>query len=64
MGFSREARRLIERQVTVDTVKKTYKGRLKVVDRDFIIISVMRDEHKQFDQIIIRTDEIIALSAV
>jgi hypothetical protein len=64
MGFRREAMRLIERQVAVDTVKKTYKGRLKVVERDYIIISVLRNDHQQFDQIIIRTDEIIALSAL
>jgi hypothetical protein len=64
MGFRREAMRLIERQVAVDTVKKTYKGRLRTVERDYIVISVMRTDNKQFDQIIIRTNEIIALSAL
>jgi hypothetical protein len=61
MSFIREAKRLLERKVAVDTAKKTYKGRLKSVEREFIVLTVKRHDQIHYDQIIIRIDEIIAL---
>ncbi|MFC7372941.1 hypothetical protein ACFQPF_14895 [Fictibacillus iocasae] len=62
MNFRRQARRFIDRQVEVDTVNETYVGRLAKVEYDVILLCIC---HKgQNHLIIIRIDEIVALSAV
>jgi ribosome maturation factor RimP len=62
MNFRRTAKRLLERKVLVDTVNKSYQGKLKEVEKDYIILSVMQSDKKTYSQIIIRVSEIVALS--
>lgn len=62
--FRRAAIRLLERQVLVDTVINSYEGRLKAVEKDYIVVCVTREDSNFFDQIIIRINEIVALSTL
>jgi small nuclear ribonucleoprotein (snRNP)-like protein len=62
--FRRAAKRLLERQVVVDTTNVSYEGRLRAVERDFIIIVAIQDDNTCLDQILIRIDEIVALSTI
>ncbi|MDM5317872.1 DUF2642 domain-containing protein [Fictibacillus sp. b24] len=62
--FRRAAKRLLERQVVVDTANQSYEGRLRAVERDYITLCVMSCDQKYSDQIIIRIAEIVALSTL
>ncbi|KZE67126.1 hypothetical protein AWM68_04515 [Fictibacillus phosphorivorans] len=62
--FRRAAKRLLERQVVVDTTNQTYEGRLRAVEKDYITLCVMSCDHKYNEQIIIRIAEIVALSTL
>lgn len=62
--FRRAAKRLLERQVVVDTTNNTYEGRLRAVERDYITLCVMSYHSKHMDQILIRIEEIVALSTL
>jgi small nuclear ribonucleoprotein (snRNP)-like protein len=63
-NFRREAKCLLERQVVVDTTNHSYEGRLRAVERDYITLCVMSDSHNYWDQIIIRIEEIVAISTI
>ncbi|GGB66564.1 DUF2642 domain-containing protein [Fictibacillus barbaricus] len=62
--FRRAAKRLLERQVVVDTTNNTYEGRLRAVERDYITLCVMSYHNNHMDQILIRIEEIVALSTL
>jgi hypothetical protein len=64
MNFRRTAKRLLERQVLVDTMNKSYTGKLIAVETDYMVLNVKRTGDKRFDQIIVRISEIVAISTL